>query len=237
MNSTLCIIPARGGSKRLPRKNVRLLGGKPLLAYTVEAALESGVFDAVVVSSDDTEIREVALQYGADIDERPEALAGDQIRMVEVVEEYVSRPAVKGRFAHVAAMLPTCPFRNADDIRKAMQVYHAQDEGRFLITTTAYDFPPQLAMEYNVETHDLSMREPEVYAETTRSQNLKTFVHPNGGLYLGRIDRFLQTRSFFTPPLISIQMPAERSMDIDYAYQFLMAESFLESQLLAETQS
>ena len=237
MNSTICIIPARGGSKRLPRKNVRLLGGKPLLAYSVEAALASGVFDRVVVSSDDEEIREVAKQYGAEVDERPDELAGDHIRMVEVVEEYVNRPAIKGRFAHVAAMLPTCPFRNADDIRRAMQVYNDQDEGRFLITTTAYDFPPQLAMVYDPASHHLDMREPEVYAETTRSQNLKTFVHPNGGLYLGRIDRFLQTRSFFSPPLISVQMPAERSMDIDYEYQFLMAESFLDSQLLAETQT
>ena len=235
MHHTICIIPARGGSKRLPRKNARMLGGKPLLAYSIIAALESAVFDRIIVSSDDEEILAIAKDYGAEPDLRPEHLAGDSIRMVEVVEELVNRPAIKRRYKHVAAMLPTCPFRDASDIRRAMEVYISQKEEKFLITTTAYTFPPQLAMVYDPLTHEMEMREPDVYAKTTRSQNLKSYVHPNGGLYLGRIDRFLQTRSFFAPPLISIEMPAERSLDIDYEYQFIMAESMLTTPVLAET--
>ena len=146
MSNILCLIPARGGSRRVPRKNVLPLAGKPLLAYTLEAAIDSGVFADVVVSSDDAEILAVAREWGAGTDERAASLAGDTVPMVRVAEEYLRRDGMNTRYDHVAVMLPTCPFRTAEDVRRAAALYARQTGDVSLIAVTNYEFPPQLAM-------------------------------------------------------------------------------------------
>ncbi|MEZ4701595.1 MAG: acylneuraminate cytidylyltransferase family protein [Rhodothermales bacterium] len=233
MQNALCIIPARGGSKRVPRKNVLPLAGKPMLAYTLEAALEADVFLDVVVSSDDDEILAVARQWGAVADRRPEALAGDTVPMVRVAEEYLLRPGHAARYDHVAVMLPTCPFRTAMDVRDAVSLYDEQGNGAALIAVTAYTFPPQFAMTFDAAPA-LTMREPETYARSTRSQAMQPAVHPNGALYLMPVSRFLEEKTFFCQPLIGYEMPEERSLDIDYPYQFDMAEALMRTRRAAE---
>jgi CMP-N-acetylneuraminic acid synthetase len=221
--SAVCLIPARGGSKRIPRKNLRLLGGKPLLAYTIDNARDSGCFAEIAVSSDDAEILALAERCGVRADRRPEHLSDDVTKFVEVLDEFLLRAPQHDTFA---GLLPTCPFRTADDVRAAMALSVAHPEA-FVVGVTAYEFPPQLAMTFDAATHALTMREPETYAFSTRSQSLGMLHHPNGSIYCGRVARFLAEHTYFAPPLVGYAMPPERSFDIDYPYQFEIAEAMM----------
>ncbi|MEQ1861196.1 MAG: acylneuraminate cytidylyltransferase family protein [Chthoniobacteraceae bacterium] len=225
--SAVCLIPARGGSKRIPRKNLLPLGGKPLLAYAIDNARDSGCFDEIVVSSDDAEILALAERCGVRADRRPESLSDDMTKFVDVLAEFLSR---ESRFTHFAGLLPTCPFRTADDVRAAMALSFAHPDA-FIVGVTAYDFPPQLALTCDAATSALTMREPETYKTTTRSQSLGTLHHPNGSIYCGRVERYLSLGTYFEPPLVGYAMPPERSFDIDYPYQFEIAEAMMRARL------
>ena len=107
--TAVCIVPARGGSKRIPDKNIRPLNGKPLIAYTIEAVIDSGCFADVYVSSDEIKIMDIASEYGAKSDLRPEYLGGDTVKAVEVVHEFMQRPENRVKWGNVAMCLPTCP--------------------------------------------------------------------------------------------------------------------------------
>ncbi len=237
MTSTLCIIPARGGSKRIPRKNFLPLAGKPLLAYTIEVAIAAGCFTDVVVSSDDAEILALAESLGAIADRRPDALSGDKTRFVEVIAEYLQRSTVIGRYEAIASLLPTCPFRTVADVKAAHGLFAQHQQNGFLIAVTEYDFPPQLAMDWDPESDRLTMRDPNTYNRTTRSQSLGKAYHPNGAIYLTTVDLFLRDQTFFGDPLIGYVMPPERSLDIDYPYQFQLADYWMaQRSSFAETQ-
>lgn len=219
---TTCMILARGGSKRVPRKNVHKLNGKPLVCYTFEAALASGCFAEVVISTDDPEVEELAVGYGIAIDHRPEQLSNDTTRAVEVVEEYLRRDSASNK-KHIAMLLPTCPFRNADDIKSAFEIYVRYEGELPLMAVTQYDFPPQLAVSMT-EGDRAVMRDPEAYAFSTRTQNIQPLYHPNGAIYISSSQSFIERRTFFQEEMLSYNMPAERSFDIDYPYQMRIAE-------------
>ena len=225
MSSTVCIIPARGGSKRIPRKNVLPLAGTPLLAYTIRAAKDAGVFDHIVVSTEDSEIAALAAAEGVAVDDRPEHMSGDKVRKVEVVDEYLRRNNGAEKFDNVAALLPTCPFRSAEDVRKAHQMFVENPDNDFLIGVVAYDFPPQLALVE--EGQGMRMMYPDEYAKTTRSQDIRTMYHPNGAIYMATVESFLKVGTFFQENMLTYVMPPERSFDIDYPYQFAIAEGMM----------
>lgn len=216
----LCVIPARGGSKRVPRKNILSLNGTPLISYTIRAAKDSGVFDKIIVSTDDAEIKDVAIAEGVDVDDRPEHMAGDKVTKVQVVKEYLERVDCT-EFSHVAALLPTCPFRTAQDMVDAVKLYENSNED-FLIGVTEYEFPVQLAL-HDINDEVVQMDNSENYL-TTRSQNIEKRFHPNGSIYLAKIDKFLEKGTFFNEKMAAYKMPAVRSFDIDYPYQFKIAE-------------
>lgn len=219
----LCIIPARGGSKRIPRKNLLPLNGIPLLAYTIRAAIKSQCFDTIIVSSEDVEIQSLAKQEGVFFDDRPANLAGDKVTKVEVVREFLSRPGNKKHYETVCVLLPTCPFRTFMDIRNAYDVFH-DSEVRFLIGVTAYDFPIQLAL--TKEDSEGSLMRPffDDGYKKTRSQDLKTMYHPNGAMYIAGVNEFLELGSFFNDKMLTYEMSAINSFDIDYPWQFELAE-------------
>jgi CMP-N-acetylneuraminic acid synthetase len=218
------MIPARIGSKRLPRKNLLPLGGRPLLAHTVDAAREAGVFDEIVVSSDDDEILALAGLLGVAADRRPAALAGDRTRFVEVLEELLLRTGAAPRFDLVAVLLPTCPFRHPDDIRAVLDLQRRT--GGFVIAVCAYEFPPQFALRLGDDGR-ATMEHPEAWRRSTQSQSHPASYHPNGAIYLAPTDRFLAERTFFAEPLFAHVMPPERSLDIDLPHQLAVAESLL----------
>ena len=233
MNKTLCFIPARGGSKRIPRKNLRHLAGKPLLSYTIDTAKETRIFDEIVVSSDDEEILRLAQDSGVTPDRRPPAMSGDTILFGQVVEEYLRRENAAEAYSNIATLLPTCPFRSIADMMGAFDLFRKQGDDVFVISVTEYDFPPQLALEIE-ENNRLAMRDPATYGRTTRSQSLGKSYHPNGAIYLTTVSGFLREKSFFAAPLLGYVMPAERSFDIDYPYQFRIAEVMMQEKLYQE---
>ncbi len=220
---TVCLIPARGGSKRLPNKNLRPLADKPLLLYTLEAALEARCFDEVFVSSDDMPIMELALNNGASVDVRSPEMAGDTIKATEVVYEFLQRKLPDNAWSNVAMCLPTCPFRDRHDVAEAMRIFlENRDRCPRLVGVSACD-RPQLALR-KVDALLLEMREPDAYRRTTRSQDMETFYLPNGSIYIATTDRYMEDKTFFDSPMLHYVMPPERSFDIDYEYQFQVAD-------------
>lgn len=223
-NSRVCIIPARGGSKRLPRKNVRMLAGHPLVAHSIMAATQSDCFTDVIVSSDDDEVLEVAQQYGATPDRRPAPLAGDTAKAVEVVSEFLRRPGHESRWDVVSMCLPTCPLRTATHLKEAMEVFLAnRGASPFLVGVTPYAFPPQLALTLDqrgliaTPVHDGAYK-------NTRSQDIAACYHPNGSVYIADVKAYLESATFFGASFQVYIIPEDSSIDIDYEYQFDIAE-------------
>ncbi len=221
---TLCFIPARGGSKRIPGKNIRPLGGRPLIEWTIAAAKECGCFDSIVVSSDDEEILRIASDSGVVADRRLPELSGDRIRFVEVLDEFLKRVENAGKYKTVAVLLPTCPFRNASDVRAALEL-HKQNSDAFIVSISPYEFPPDFACDFDVASGALNLRQPEIYARSTQSQSVKPVFHPNGAIYVGPVQRFLVTQSFFASPIIGSLLPPERALDLDHPHQWEIAEA------------
>lgn len=191
------------------------------MAYSIDAAIESGVFEKVVVSTEDEEIMEIAKKHGAEVDIRPEVMAGDRVTKVQVVEEYIQRNQIEDKYDYVAALLPTCPFRTSQDVKEAFEKISKQDEHQFLIGVTEYSFPTEFALTVNEEL--VEMVDPSGY-EVTRSQNKEKKYHPNGAIYIASMEGFLEKKTFFNQQMMHHIMPALRSYDIDYPYQFEIAE-------------
>lgn len=218
---TLAFIPARGGSRRIPGKNRKLLAGRPLIWWTIDVAARSGVFSEIVVSSDDNDVIELAGREGVLADRRDPQLAGDAVRFVEVLVEYLRRNPKT--FAAAAVLLPTCPFRLVSDLHAAQQLF-AERPDHAIIGISAYEFPPDFACDFDEATGRLDLRLPEVYARSTQSQSVKPAFHPNGFIFWASVERILRTGSFFDGPLTGLPIPPERSMDIDHPHQWPLAE-------------
>lgn len=222
MKKSVCLIPARGGSKRIPRKNILPLNGVPLIGYTIRAALHAGVFTDVIVSTEDPEIKAIALSEGARVDDRPEHMAGDSVTKVQVVKEFLGRPENQGKYDIVAALLPTCPFRTSRHVKEAFDLFTRHPELPFLIGVTEYEFPIQLALTA-VDDVKVKMTFEDGY-NVTRSQDIGKRYHPNGAMYIASVERFLAKGTFFNEEMLTYRMSAIRSFDIDYPYQFAIAE-------------
>ncbi|MCL6589522.1 MAG: acylneuraminate cytidylyltransferase family protein [Firmicutes bacterium] len=210
----LGIIPARGGSKGLPRKNLRDLAGKPLIAWTIETALKSGCFDRLIVNTDDPEIASVGAQYGAEIPFlRPAELASDQAKGIEVVLHTINWYENRGEFFEILTLLqPTSPLRNASDIREALRLFTAK-KAQSVVSVCESEHSP---LWMNTIGPDLSMKDflAKDIANTNR-QGLQTYYRLNGAIYIARWDYLKENRSFFGENTYAYIMPQERSIDID----------------------
>jgi len=221
------LIPARGGSKRLPRKNLLEINGRPLISYTIRAAKQSGVFSKIILSTDDEEIADVARKEGVEVDIRPQAMGHDDVNTIQVLEEYLQRTSSWSSFDFVCKMLPTCPFRSSLDVQKGIQRLIDTPQFDFLISVKEYEFPINLALKEH-EDFQVKMHVPNAYMKL-QSQDQENFVHPNGGFYIARSQAFREERTFFTDRMLCYEMPAIRSLDIDYDYQFQMAKVLMET--------
>lgn len=186
----LCIIPARGGSKRIPRKNVKPFMGKPIIAYSIENALQTGLFDEVMVSTDDPEIAEVARQYGAAVPflRSPET-ANDYATLADVIREVVNTYKSQGRsFDNVCCILATAPMVKAEDIVSAYK--KLQDAPDFASVTPVVQFSYPILRSFKFcEDGRLSYNWPE-YAKT-RSQDLPAAYHDSGTFYWYRLELWM----------------------------------------------
>lgn len=218
----LAIIPARGGSKRIPRKNIKPFCGKPMIAWSIEAALESDCFDRVIVSTDDDEIAEVARQYGAEVPfMRPLELSDDHTGTIPVIRHAIEMINSEGRVVEQACCLyATAPFIRAEDLRRGLEILQGSG-GDYAFSVTSYAFPIQRAIRLTPEGR-VEMFNPEHFS--TRSQDLEEAYHDAGQFYWGRADAWLQGKMIFSPASLPVMLPRHRVQDIDTPEDWVRAE-------------
>ena len=217
----IAIIPARGGSKRLPRKNVLPFNGRPIIEYTIDSALDSDCFERVVVSSEDDEILEVASGAGAEVDRRPDELGGDSATVVEVCVDLLQRESALGRrYERLAVLYATAPMRNADDIRSTMALL---DDSccDFALAATPYPHYAHQALSL-AEDQSVEPLWPESYEE--HPDEIGKVVAGNGSTYCAKVEPFLDRLGFVGPATRAHVMPIARSIDIDTDEEFRLAE-------------
>jgi len=218
----LAVIPARGGSKRIPRKNIKDFCGKPMIAWSIEAALDSRCFDTVIVSTDDVEIAEVAKRWGADVPFlRPDNLADDHTGTIPVVRHAIHWYQQQGQFPEqVCCIYATAPFVSSKDIRRGYEVLTGHD-CEYTFSVTSYPFPIQRAVRIT-RGERIEMFEPEHF--NTRSQDLEEAWHDAGQFYWGRARAWVDAKAIFTPDAMPVRLPRHRVQDIDTPEDWLRAE-------------
>ncbi len=218
---SIAIITARGGSKRIPRKNIREFCGKPILAYSIEAALGAGVFDEVMVSTDDEEIGEIAAKYGARVPfYRSERTAGDFATtndvLLEVLGEYEGRGE---RFDLGCCIYPTAPFLTPERVRDAVKRL-ADSQADTLIPVTAFSYPPQRAMV--IREGRLAFLYPQ-YLDS-RSQDLEPHYHDVGQFYVFRTASFQKNRRLMVGDILPYVLSELEVQDIDNQTDWELAQ-------------
>ena len=216
------IIPARGGSKRIPRKNLRVFCGKPIIQWTIETAQRSACFDRIVLSTDDPEIADFAKSLGVDVPfHRPLSLADDHTTTLQVMEHAVAWLCEHDRAVSAACcMYATAPLMRAEDIRKGLELLtsHGCD---YAFSCTRFSFPVQRA----IRITDNGRIEPAFPSEISkRSQDLPEFFHDAGQFYWGRADAFLEQRPIFSSGSVPVVIPTYRVQDIDTNEDWKRAE-------------
>ncbi|SDK05158.1 pseudaminic acid cytidylyltransferase [Pseudomonas indica] len=218
----LAVIPARGGSKRIPRKNIKPFCGKPMIARSIEAALESGCFDRVIVSTDDAEIAEVARQYGADVPfMRPAELSDDYAGTVPVIRHAVEWFIANGEAPEqVCCIYATAPFVTGENIRRGLEAL-AGNDCDYAFSVTSYAFPIQRAIRIT-SAGRVEMFNPEHF--NTRSQDLEEAYHDAGQFYWGRANAWLEGKILFGTHAVPVLLPRHRVQDIDTLEDWERAE-------------
>ena len=217
-NRALCIIPARGGSKRIPRKNVKDFLGKPLIAYSIEAALNSGVFERVIVSTDDAEIAGVAVKFDAQVPfMRDAALSDDYATSSDAVADAARR---LGGYAHVCCLYATAPLITGEILREAYGKF--EEAGcEFLFSAAEFSFPIQRAIRLE-QNGAVNMFYPQF--ALTRSQDLERAYHDAGAFYFGRCEAWLEKKPIFAPHSRAFLLPRNLVCDIDTPEDFEFAQ-------------
>lgn len=218
----VAIIPARGGSKRIPRKNIRAFAGLPMIAHSIRAAQDSGIFDRIVVSTDDQEIAAIARQYGADTPfVRPPELSDDHTGTMEVVQDAIARIELDGnRLDHVCCLYATAPFVTGSLLRKGLDVL--RDSGRsYAFTVATFGFPIQRALRL-APGGGLEPMYPEY--RLTRSQDLEEAYQDAGQFYWGRAAAWKAGEVLYSPAATPIVVPRHLVQDIDTIEDWERAE-------------
>lgn len=218
----IAIITARGGSKRIPRKNIKEFCGKPIIEYSIQAAIDSGVFNEVMVSTDDEEIAAIARRAGACVPfMRSEYTSGDYATtrdvLVEVLKEYESRGE---RFDYMACIYPTAPFVTAEKLKKAFDILRGQRCWE-VVSVVRFSFPPQRA--YVMEDGRFLKYKWEEY-RNSRSQDLEPFYHDAGQFYFYDAKHYLECDGDVSDEIYPIVLPEGEVQDIDNEEDWSMAE-------------
>lgn len=223
--TVLAVVPARGGSKGIPKKNVKLIAGKPLIAWSIEAALNSKYIDRVIVSTDCQEIASVSREHGADVPFlRPAELASDEATSVDVVIHAVQSVDA----ADVVVLLqPTSPLRNSDDIDASIELFARNGEATVVSVTEAREAPHWM---FSIKGGRLERAINGDGSIPTARQELPTYYTLNGAIYIVSRPKLFTQKTYLTPETVPFEMPTERSVDIDEMFDFFIAEKLLEAQ-------
>ena len=214
----LAIIPARGGSKRLPRKNVLDLCGKSLIAWSIEAGLQSQYIDKVVVTSDDDEILEISEKFGANIIQRPDELASDTSTTFDSIKHTIDNVE---RFDYIVLLQPTSPLRDSKHIDEAIELLENKNADA-VVSVCEMDHSPLWS---NTLDNSLSMSgflRDEILNK--RSQDLEKYYRLNGAIYICKTDKLLEEKSFFLKDnIFAYMMDRKSSIDIDEKIDLMLA--------------
>jgi CMP-N-acetylneuraminic acid synthetase len=225
----LAIIPARGGSKGLPGKNVKLLQGKPLIAYTIEAALESQYIDRVIVTTDSQEIADVAEKYGAEVPFlRPDSLATDTASAIDVylhAADYMKKEGCA--VDEFMVLLPTAPLRTSKHIDEAFMLFR-KSEATTLISVKEAETPVTWYLERDNKDRLRNAGFGKGDAVTNRQVNAKYFV-PNGAIYILNYELLFAHRTYYCDNTIAYEMEVQDSVDIDTIFDFKLAEFVMQN--------
>lgn len=218
----VAIIPARGGSKRIPRKNIKQFFGKPMIAWSIEAAKETGIFDRIIVSTDDDEIAKIAKEWGAEVPFiRPDELSEDHTATIPVITHGINWLLEQGEeLEAVCCIYATAPFVDASDITKG---YDELNTANWAYTFSATDFSAPIFRSFKLSDNGgVEMFYPEHF--NTRSQDLPDAYHDAGQFYWGKEDAWLKGKIFFSNESKPILIPRWRVQDIDTPSDWERAE-------------
>lgn len=221
----IAIVTARSGSKGLKDKNIKELCGKPMMVYSIEAAIESGLFDEVMVSTDSERYAEIAKESGASVPFlRSEALASDSAGSWDVVREVLNKYKEMGReFDTVCLLQPTSPLRTAEDIREAYDLYK-EKSAKSIVGVCESEHSPLWA---NVLPEDLSMDNFIAKENSKRRQLLPTYYRLNGAMYIVDVEKIMESNDIYTGAYAYV-MPTYKSVDVDSELDFIIAEKVME---------
>lgn len=227
-NKVLALIPARGGSKGIPGKNTKELMGKPLIAYTIEAARGCSCLDDVLVSTDSEEIAEIAREFGAWVPFlRPEELAADTSKTMDAVLYTLRRLAREGReYEYVVLLQPTSPLRTSGDIEGAFKL--ALKTGEDVVAVSEVTDSPILMRTRDDKGNLTALLSG---GSTVRRQDMPKYYRVNGSIYVNQVDSLTEESSLNDNP-VGYVMPRERSVDIDEPVDFAVAEYYLRKEVV-----
>lgn len=215
----LAVIPARGGSKRLPKKNVLDLAGKPLIAWSIEAGLQSKYIDKVVVTSDDESILNIAKKYGSDVLQRPLELASDTASSIETIIHAIEHTDV---YDFIVLLQPTSPLRSAKEVDEAIELLMAK-KADAVISVCEMEHSPLWSNKLPIDGNMQNFLQADV--QNKRSQDLQSYYRLNGAIYIADTKRILKEKTFFlNSKIYAYKMPQEKSIDIDTELDFRFAQ-------------
>ena len=225
------LIPARGGSKRLPRKNVKLLGNKPLIAWSIEAAKASKYIDRVVVSTDDEEIKQVSEQYGAEVPFlRPEHLSNDHASSFDVIKHAIVFLGLDQTNELIVLLQPTSPLRLVSELDTALEFFIAKN-AKGIVSISETEHSPMWSNTLPENGCMSNFIRPEVQGK--RSQDLPKFFRLNGSIYIYETLALLeQAKIFFDEHVYGFETSLETGVDIDTALDFLVAETIMKHRVI-----
>ena len=218
----LAVIPARGGSKRIPRKNIKNFGGLPMIAWSIRAAIQSRCFDRIIVSTDDPQITQVAQAHGAEVPfVRPSELSDDHTGTTAVIAHAIGWQNAQGEKAsQVCCIYATAPFVQASDLQRGLQVLDSS-AADYAFSVTSYAFPIQRAIRITPGQR-VQMFQPEHF--NTRSQDLEEAWHDAGQFYWGKARAWLANKPMFSQDAAPVVLPRHRVQDIDTPEDWERAE-------------
>lgn len=218
----VAVIPARGGSKRIPQKNIKDFCGKPMIAWSIEAAIKSGCFDKILVSTDDKEIAEISEKYGAEAPFfRPKALSDDFTPTIPVIRHAANWLRDKYKKVElICCIYATAPFVSSSDLKKGWQLLNGSDLD-YVFSATNYRYPIQRAFTISENNRVSSFNQKLI---NSRSQDLDEFWHDAGQFYWGRINAWLNCNPIFSKKSAALRLPHYRVQDIDTINDWKHAE-------------
>ena len=217
------IIPARGGSKRIPRKNIRQFHGRPMIAWTIDTAINSGLFSNVIVSTDDAEIAAIAQEHGAQVPFlRPADFSNDYATTQDVMRHavtWLAKNQIESDF--VCCLYATAPFLQAEDVVKGLRALQ-ESTAEYAYAVTEFDYSPHRALIKN-QNGQVSLEKPELAA--VRSQGVPSLVHDAGQFYWAKTETWLTQREILSSAGIGIEIPRSQAQDIDNEEDWKLAEA------------